>query len=324
MNSFFISADQVWALWAVLLSCAAFGLWAERAGIGSRLSGAVITMLAAFVLSNLNIIPVTAPSYEMVWDFFVPLAIPLLLVNADLRRIITESGPTLIAFMIGACGTVVGVLVAFTVLPLGQHGWQLAAVFTATYIGGSMNYVATAKAVGLDDSSLLIAGMAADNLMMIFYFLILLSLPSINRLRSFFHERSVKPQQAAETILLKESHQSNERISPPGMAAALAMSLLICTLAFEIEKIIPYKRHCHFNGYLNQFVFGYAVSICYESLRWCSGNWCFIHANLFCNDWRQCQHSYRYANRACVAGFRGDYPAGAFAGDSACREVCQA
>ncbi|GJL71478.1 MAG: hypothetical protein NMNS01_06770 [Nitrosomonas sp.] len=77
-------------------------------------------MLIAFVVSNLHIIPAIAPSYEVVWNFLVPLAIPLLLINADLRRIITESGPTLITYIIGVCGTVLDVLVAFAMLPLGQ------------------------------------------------------------------------------------------------------------------------------------------------------------------------------------------------------------
>lgn len=241
MTPAFISADNTWAIWAILLSCAAFGLWAERTAIGSRLSGAVITMLIAFGLSNLHIIPAVAPSYEVVWDFLVPLAIPLLLVNADLRRIISESGPMLTAYIIGVCGTILGVLVAFAVLPLGQHDWQLAAVFTATYIGGSINYVATAKAVGLDDSSLLTAGIAADNLMMIIYFLVLFSLPSIYRLRLFFHERPINPLQFAETNLQPGDRLAGERINLSGIAAALAISLMICTFAFEIEKIIPYK-----------------------------------------------------------------------------------
>jgi len=244
MNLALINADQTWALWTILLGCAALGLWAERTAMGARLSGAVIIMLAAFLLSNLNIIPATAPGYEMVWDYLVPLAIPLLLLNTDLRRIITGSGFILTAFMLGACGTVLGVLVAFAILPLDQYDWQLAAVFTATYIGGSMNYVATARAVGLDDSSLLTAGMAADNLMMILYFLILFSLPSLRRLRAYFPEHSVKPEsmQSAEVVLQQENRQTrNGGINLPGLTVALTVSLLICTLSFEIEKIIPYQ-----------------------------------------------------------------------------------
>lgn len=235
----YITAEQTWALWAVLFGAAAFGLWAERTTIGSRLSGAVITMLVTFLLSNLNLIPNRAATYDLVWTYLVPLAIPLLLVNADLRRILTESGPTLLAFAIGAIGTVIGVLLAYSIVPLGEHDWQLAGIFSATYIGGSMNYVSTARALGLQDKDLLGAGIAADNLMMLVYFLILFSLPSMYRLRSRFHERPDRHRLATEVILKKESH-TGERINLPGITTALAMSLLICTLAFELESRLAY------------------------------------------------------------------------------------
>ena len=236
----YISAEQTWALWTILLASAAFGLWAERTGPGSRLSGAIITMLTAFALSNLGIIPASAATYDVVWTYLLPLAIPLLLVNADLRRIITESGPTLIAFFIGTLGTIFGVLIGWSILPLGDKGWQLAAVFGANYIGGPINYVATAKAVGLADSHLLSAGMAADKLIMIFYFLILFSLPAMYRLRSRYRERPDKHRLATEIILKKES-QTGERINLPGITTALTLSLLICSLAFAIEARIAYQ-----------------------------------------------------------------------------------
>ena len=41
-------------------------------------------------------------SYDVVWSYLVPLAIPLLLLRADLRRILREAGPTLLAFAVGA------------------------------------------------------------------------------------------------------------------------------------------------------------------------------------------------------------------------------
>ena len=93
-----ISSSQHWALWAILFIAAAFGLWAEKTKIGSRLSAVIVTILATFLLSNLSIIPTDAPSYDIVWSYLVPIAIPLLLFKANLRRIIKEAGPTLLAF----------------------------------------------------------------------------------------------------------------------------------------------------------------------------------------------------------------------------------
>jgi uncharacterized membrane protein len=91
----------------------------------------------------------------------------------------------------------------------------LAAVFTATYIDGSMNYVATAKAVGLDDGNLLTASMAADNLMMIFYFLVLFSLPSMHRLRSLFHERPLSRCSLPKQNCIMKLHQPVSAIFCP-------------------------------------------------------------------------------------------------------------
>ena len=96
-----IQSDQHWAIWAVLISVAAFGLWAEKTRWGSRLSAVVVSILAAFILSNLSIIPSQAEGYDVVWSYLVPLAIPLLLFKADLRMIVKEAGPTLLAFTFG-------------------------------------------------------------------------------------------------------------------------------------------------------------------------------------------------------------------------------
>ena len=75
-----IGTTDHWPLLASLLGCAALGLWGERTRWGSRISGAVITIMAGFVLSNLTVIPPSgAPLYDLVDDYLLPLAIPLLL-----------------------------------------------------------------------------------------------------------------------------------------------------------------------------------------------------------------------------------------------------
>jgi uncharacterized membrane protein len=227
-----ISADNHWALWAVLLAAGAFGLWAETTGWGSKLSGAVLSIGATFALSNLGVIPASAPAYDVVWSFLVPLAIPLLLFGADLKRILRESGPTLLAFVAGAAGTVLGTVLAFQVVPLGEEGWKLAGIFCATYVGGSLNYMATSEALGLRQGDLLAAGVAADNLAMALYFLVLFALPSLPALRRHFTRR------VAEGEAEPEAHQARPAIGARSMTTALAVAAGLCAVGYGVAAAL--------------------------------------------------------------------------------------
>jgi len=227
-----IAPDDHWALWAVLLSAAAFGLWAERTRWGARVSGAVISIAATFVLSNLGVIPASAPAYDAVWSFLVPLAIPLLLLTADLRRILREAGPTLAAFAVGAVGTVAGTAAALKLVPLGPESWKVAGIFCATYVGGSMNYVAAAEALQLRNADLLSAGVAADNLMMTVYFLVLFALPSLTWLRRRYPVHA----SVAETDAGERTEASP--ISLHGMATALALSAVCCAASYGLAAAL--------------------------------------------------------------------------------------
>ena len=229
-----IAADQTWALWTVLLAGAAFGFYAENTRVGRRLSGAVLTMAFTFTLSNLGVIPSAGvAAYDAVWSYLVPLAIPLLLLRADLRRILREAGPTLGAFAIGALGTVLGTITAFHAVPLGDEGWKLAGIFCATYVGGSMNYAAAAEALGLRSGDLLSAGVAADNLVMALYFLVLFTLPSLPWLRARYRSRHVAgDEDSAELARRRDDATTFPDLM--GTASSLALGAGLCAAGFAI------------------------------------------------------------------------------------------
>ncbi len=231
-----IPATADWALWAVLLAAAAFGFRAENTRVGRRLSGAILTMGFTFALSNAGVIPADGvAAYDVVWGRLVPLAIPLLLLRADLRRIVREAGPTLIAFALGAVGTVLGTIIAFAVVPLGEAGWQLAAIYSATYIGGSLNYVAVSEIVGLRSGDLLSAGVAADNLVMALYFLALFALPSWAWLSRRYPRRHVA---TADDAALDASRQAAATMPEVGRAAAaVATGLTLCAVSYALAGI---------------------------------------------------------------------------------------
>lgn len=225
-------ASNHWALWAIMLLSAWVGVRLEHTRLGAKLSGAVITILATFLLSNLRVIPAQAPAYDAVWAYLVPLAIPLLLLRANLRRVFREAGPTLLAFLAGGVGTILGTLLAVRILPLGPHGWQLAGIFAATYIGGSMNYVGAAEALGLRAGDLLSAGIAADNLMMMIYFLVLFALPSWEGLRRRFAQRVESVEVAFD------SPMAGEALTRDKAAAALAFAGVICAAGYAVEALV--------------------------------------------------------------------------------------
>ena len=181
-----IAQDQTVVLGTILVVAAFLGLWSERYAWGAAVSGAVVTMLTTVILSNVGVLPPASPVYDLVWAYLVPVAIPLLLFKANLFRMIREAGRTLVAFAFGTIGTVVGVIIAFHLIPTGEEGWKLAAIFSATYIGGSVNYMSAAEAVGMRSGDLLAAGAAADNLTMTLYFLILFAFPSIKIVQQTF------------------------------------------------------------------------------------------------------------------------------------------
>lgn len=232
-----IGADHTWALWAVLLSAAAFGLWAERTNWGKKVSSAVLTIGATFLLSNLGVIPVASPVYDVVWTYFVPLAIPLLLLRANLQRILREAGPTLLAFTAGAVGTVLGTLIAFRLIPLGPEGYKIAGIFCATYIGGSLNYVAASEVLDLRSGDLLTAGIAADNLAMTLYFLVLFALPSIPAIRRRYVERHLANHENA-------GEAGSPTVGPVvpfrlfDAAASLAIAAVLCAVGYAIAAAI--------------------------------------------------------------------------------------
>lgn len=52
--------------------------------------------------SSVGIVASDAPAYKVVLEHLLPLAIPLLLFNADLRRVLRSTGTLLLAFLVGS------------------------------------------------------------------------------------------------------------------------------------------------------------------------------------------------------------------------------
>lgn len=70
--------------------------------IGSALTAALVSTLVGLAASNLGVISTNAPAYSIVLEFLLPMAVPLLLYRADLRRVVKSTGALLLAFLLGS------------------------------------------------------------------------------------------------------------------------------------------------------------------------------------------------------------------------------
>lgn len=109
----------------------------------------------------------------------MPLATSLFLLQSDLSKLFSSAAVSVIAFMNGALGTVLGTIVAYKLIGpfLGIEGSKIAAALCASYIGGSVNFAAVAGLLGLKSGATLGAAMTSDNLAMALYIAVLMSLP---------------------------------------------------------------------------------------------------------------------------------------------------
>ncbi len=222
-----ISADNEFALWAVLIGIAAFGFWSERRPFGRKFSGVMLLITLAIVLSNLRIIPTQAPTYDAVWQYLVPIAIPLLLFQADLKRIFREAGKTLIAFVIGSAAVVAGVVIALALIDLGPLSAKLAGIFTGTYIGGSLNFAAVAEVTEFPDESLLTAAVAADNVITNLHVLVIVLLPGVAAIARRFPDDRMAANPAAAPAVEDEPVHRVADLDVVGLLAALALAFAL-------------------------------------------------------------------------------------------------
>ncbi|MGI9270648.1 MAG: DUF819 domain-containing protein [Woeseiaceae bacterium] len=230
-----IGPDQDFALWAILIAISAFGFWSERFPFGRKYSGVMLLIAVAILLANLRIIPTSAPAYDAVWNYLVPIAIPLLLFEADLKRILRESGPILIAFVISGASVVAGVIVGAALLDLGSNEAELAGIFTGTYIGGALNFVAVAEASGMQDSSMLAASIAADNVVTNLHFLIIILIPGL----AWFAKRYPTHHMDNAVQFDADSGAKVHRIADldiAGLLAALALAFMLAAIGIVIAE----------------------------------------------------------------------------------------
>lgn len=141
---------------------------------GTRLTGPIVALTTASMCSCLGLMPDSSRVHTACWDVALPLSLSLTLLGTNMTQT-PVNAPSLvlrtgIAFGMGSLGSCLGALTSFQASPLDTE--RLAPAVSslfASYVGGSANFFAVAKATG-GDPSLMSALAAADVALMALYF----------------------------------------------------------------------------------------------------------------------------------------------------------
>ena len=236
-----IKPDDIWLLMAFLVGWAAISIYLEQHyQWASKVTGSIIALVGAMVLSNLKVIPTQSPVWDGVWNYVVPVAVPLLLFKADLKSIWSKSGRTFLIFNIGAVGTVLGAFLAFFLVGKWvPEAAKVAGMMTGSYIGGGINFAAMSAAFKTS-GKVVSAAVVADNLNMAIYFFILLAIPNMVFFKKNYkhpYEDKVKAEKS-EGKTNAASYWSSKEMSLQDIALALGCAVAIAAVSTKIAAWI--------------------------------------------------------------------------------------
>ncbi len=212
----------------------ALGLFIERRERGGQF--AVIAMIACCLLLNLGgVLPKAAPVYGFINQVLIPLAIPLLLFDADLARIWREAGRMLLAFTAAVIATVVACWLALQLSQMHADEASWAGIVAAGFIGSAANTMAVALALELSADAFFPLLLASVYMVTVPIVALLLAMPAMPVLWRCYSPLTQAPAAAGS----EQGHDKLAQRTPLilSLPGALLLSVAIVALSTYLAEL---------------------------------------------------------------------------------------
>ena len=158
----------------LVLGLTGLGWWlAQVNSLARKLGSTMVILMLGLLLANVTTWTPEPSAVSWVNGPLTSLAIAELLLAVELRSVLPVARRLLLPFTTAVAGTLSAVLLVGVLLSgwLGQSWISLAGLFSATFTGGSLNFVSVARSLEIAPSLLLIAT-AADHVAFTAWFLV--------------------------------------------------------------------------------------------------------------------------------------------------------
>lgn len=236
-----IAPDNAWPIWAFIIGGAAVSVYLEQTyKWAANLSGPVVALLVGMGLSNFKLMPVESPYYDVVDGYLVRIAVPLLLLRANIVRIWRETGKMLVPFHLATMGSIIGGILAGYLFRGNKeivHVPEVSGIMTASYVGGGVNFVAVAESYKIG-SELTNPLLVADNFVMAGFFILLLSIAASKFFRRHFPHPHSLDGDKEDVRALAARHWCRKEISLLDIAKALAIAVAVAAVSVLVTDYL--------------------------------------------------------------------------------------
>ena len=230
---------------------------------GRHMGSALLVIVLTAIVANLGWIPTYSDEidvYRVIFGAVAPMAIFLLVLQVNLRKILRAGLPMIGMFLLGAVGTTLGVFIGLWLVggeeAFGSLYRALGGMFVATYVGGSINYNAVALHYDVVKQATLYAGAAAvDSAMTTVWMVVMVALPRwLGRRSGASSDGAPKPKDSARGPLEVDTETVNARdlgilVALAGLAVwasgligartSVPSILIVTTLSLALAQVGP-------------------------------------------------------------------------------------
>ncbi|KAJ8906674.1 hypothetical protein NDN08_003164 [Rhodosorus marinus] len=232
-RSSLIGQNDQWSTWSILTLAATLGMASEKSPVGKALTSPVCAMLCTAVMVNSGVLPARNVALGDVQKSVAMLTSPLLLLNANLRKVLKESGTGMLTcFVLSAISVCLGGAGAFLVVSALKYelNWKLCAALIAKNVGGGLNYIAVCATLGLP-GDVIASGLTIDNVVGLIYF------PGISYLSKVWVGREKQMLQGSTQRAESRLNEGETRF----MASELATALAFASVIVATSKLIALR-----------------------------------------------------------------------------------
>ncbi|MFN4145843.1 MAG: DUF819 domain-containing protein [Runella sp.] len=237
------------AILVVLMLNVMVAEWLAKLPYLKHLGTALLVILVTAIVANIGLIPASTDTpaiYDGIFVYLAPVSIFYLLLTVHLRQLKKAGKPMVFAFLGGAVGIMLGMVVGMWLMggakAFGALFYALGGMFTATYIGGSSNFNALALHYEVNKTgNLYAAAIAADNIATALWMAVTLLLPSY--LQRLFPRVTPETSDSEQQQLLNqqadEHINDSENLNPKRLALLIGLGAAGLYVAQIVSQWIP-------------------------------------------------------------------------------------